>query len=147
MYPTLPRLLFAASLWCGCALPPHAAAQATPLAAPQASTAPAQAQAQALAGWWEEYSPSSNIVYFGADGTVKLHLKKGEIGNLRTLDGTWTVADDGKSVRMIFTVNGQTLDRRAALAFPGKEMVLTDPDGTLTRHRRHSGKLPDKYVW
>src|SRR5690242_12298230 len=39
-----------------------------------------------LVGVWREYSPSSNIVRFEKDGSTKLYLKKGEIGDLRTLD-------------------------------------------------------------
>lgn len=123
------------------------------LAPPLLSAQPVVAQARnmadnaaALAGWWEEYSPSSNIIQFLPDGTVRLYLKKGEIGNLRSLDGTWKLGDDKATVRMVFSVAGKSLDRSATLSFEGAEMVLTD-GGTQTRHRRHSGKLPAVYSW
>lgn len=123
------------------------------LAPPLLRAPPAAAQtrnaaepAAALTGWWEEYSPSSNIVQFLSDGTVRLYLKKGEIGNLRSLDGTWKLGADDASIQMVFSVSGKTLDRSAKLSFEGAEMVLTE-DGTQTRHRRHSGKLPAIFAW
>lgn len=102
--------------------------------------------ASTLVGRWEEFTPSSNIVEFVADGTIKLYLTKGEVGTLHTLDGTWKM-EDGDSVRMVFSVDGRTLARTAKLSFSGQEMVLTDGGGRQSKHRRHSGKLPDKYVW
>lgn len=126
---------------------------AVALAPPLLRAQPAAAQvrnaaepAAALSGWWEEYSPSSNIIQFQPDGTVRLYLKKGEIGNLRSLDGSWKLGGDKTTIQMVFSVAGKTLDRSAKLSFEGAEMVLTE-DGTQTRHRRHSGKLPATYIW
>ena len=50
---------------------------------------------EALAGWWEEYAPAPNIVHFGADGTVSLYLKPGEVGTLRKMVGTWKIQKGG----------------------------------------------------
>ncbi len=122
-----------------------------PMFPAHAQEAPAKASAQdasaTLAGWWEEYTPSSNIVQFLPDGTVRLYLKKDEIGALRTLDGTWKLANDQTSIEMVFTVLGRTLNRQAQISFEGAEMVLTDSGAKKTRHRRHSGQLPAVYRW
>ncbi len=101
---------------------------------------------KALVGWWEEYAPSSNIVHFGADGTVVLYLKQGEVGPLRGLKGSWKIEDDG-ALQMRFVVRGHTQNSRLNVTFPGSEMVLEDANGVLTKHRRHSGKLPESYLW
>ena len=120
-------------------LPAHAQEAATQASTPDAATA--------LAGWWEEYSPSSNIVQFLPDGTVRLYLKKDEIGALRSLDGTWKLENNQTTIEMVFTVLGRTLNRQAQIAFEGAEMVLTDSGAKKTRHRRHSGQLPAVYRW
>lgn len=101
---------------------------------------------EALVGWWEEYAPSSNIVHFRADGMVALYLKQGEVGPLHELKGTWEIEGDG-SLQMRFVVRGHTQNSRLEVSFPGTEMVLKDANGILTRHRRHSGKLPESYLW
>ncbi|EJE49458.1 hypothetical protein PMI14_05977 [Acidovorax sp. CF316] len=112
-----------------------------------AASAVVQDTATALVGWWEEYSPSSNIVQFLPDGTVRLYLKKGEIDALRSLDGTWKVASDPTGIEMVFTVRGRTLTRRAQISFEGPEMVIHEGKTQPTRHRRHSGQLPEAYLW
>lgn len=98
-----------------------------------------------VAGMWDEVPPGENLVSFTQEGACKLYLKKGEIGELRSMDGTWTVGDDGK-LEITFTVNGQTLTQNAKVKFEGEEMVLTDEKGLETRHRRHIGPIPDKYL-
>lgn len=120
-------------------LPAHAQEPTTRASTPDAATA--------LAGWWEEYSPSSNIVQFLPDGTVRLYLKKDEIGALRTLDGTWKLENNQTTIDMVFTVLGRTLNRSAQISFEGPEMVLTENGAKKTRHRRHSGPLPAVYRW
>jgi len=103
-------------------------------------------QATRLVGWWKEYSPSSNLIHFSQDGTVKLLLKKGEIGDLHSLDGTWAIVKES-NVQMVFSANGETHARDATLSFSDNEMILIEADGTETRHRRHSGAIPKKYLW
>lgn len=140
-----PIALAASLAFCGFALP---ALQAHAQGTPAAAAAVAQDTATALQGWWEEYSPSSNIVQFLPDGTVKLYLKKGEIDELRSLDGTWKMESDGKTIEMLFTVRGRTLTRRAEISFDGAEMVINEKKAARpTRHRRHSGQLPEAYLW
>lgn len=112
-----------------------------------AAKATTQDAATALAGWWEEYAPSSNIVQFRPDGTVKVYLKKDEIGTLRTLDGTWKLENDQTTIEMVFTVRERSLTRRAQISFEGPEMVITENGSKQTRHRRHSGQLPAAYNW
>src|SRR5690349_12216681 len=68
-----------------------------------------------LVGVWREYSPSSNVVKFDQDGTTTLYLKKGEIGNLRTLDGKWSV-DDAGMLSIVYAVAGKTMTLRARLS-------------------------------
>ncbi len=96
-------------------------------------------------GMWDEVPPGENLVSFTQEGACKIYLKKGEIGELRSMDGTWTVTDDGK-LEITFTVNGQTLTQNAKVKLEGEEMVLTDEKGVETRHRRHIGPIPDKYL-
>lgn len=141
-WPSLRILALAALATLGMAhplLPAHAQDAGTRAAAPDA--------AATLAGWWEEYSPSSNIVQFRPDGTVKVYLKKDEIGTLRTLDGTWKLDSDQTTIEMVFTVRERTLTRRAQISFEGPEMVITENGSKKTRHRRHSGQLPAAYNW
>lgn len=101
-----------------------------------------------LIGQWEEFSPSQNFVDFHEDGRVAVYLKKGEIGDLKTLDGTWSI-DDEQQLRVDFTVNGQTFGRMAGLRFENDEMLLQELDatGNITRHRRREGPLPEDYRW
>lgn len=99
-----------------------------------------------VVGWWEEYSPSSNIVHFSHDGTVQLLLKKGEVGDLHSLDGTWRISHDGV-LHIVFSLSGRTLARDARISFKNDEMILTEAEGTETRHRRHSGVLPGEFTW
>ena len=102
--------------------------------------------AHKLAGWWEEYSPSSNIVHFSEDGTFKLMLKKDEIMNMRSLPGTWKLLEDG-NLELTVTLGEKSMTRVQKLGFENGEMLLTSPDGSVTRHRRHSGVLPEAYNW
>ncbi|MBP6750597.1 MAG: hypothetical protein KA144_13245 [Xanthomonadaceae bacterium] len=101
-----------------------------------------------LIGQWEEYSPSRNFVDFYEDGRVAVYLKRGEVGDLKTLDGTWSI-DDEQQLRVDFTVNGQTFGRIAGLRFENGEMLLKELDATgqITRHRRREGALPEDYRW
>jgi hypothetical protein len=99
-----------------------------------------------LVGVWREYSPSSNIVRFDKDGTATLYLKKGEIGNLRTLDGKWSVDESGM-LSVVYTVQGRSMTLQARLSYEGEEMVLTEAGGERTKHRRHTGPIPEIYVW
>jgi hypothetical protein len=103
-------------------------------------------QAAKLVGWWKEYYPSSNLVQFTPDGTVRLMLRKGEIGDLHELVGTWEILDN-QVIQMSFSANGKTLVRDAKLTVSDDSMTLTDENGGKTKHRRHSGKLPNEYVW
>jgi hypothetical protein len=99
-----------------------------------------------LVGEWEELSPSRNYVDFFADGRVVLHLKKGEIGDLKTLDGTWAI-DGDNALTVTFTVKGNRFSDLAQLSFDGDEMLLTKESGGETRHRRRGGVLPEEYRW
>jgi hypothetical protein len=99
-----------------------------------------------IVGVWREYSPSSNVVRFEKDGATRLYLKKGEIGNLRTLDGKWTVSDAGM-LSIIYTVGEKSMTLEAKLSYEGEEMILTEANGTQTRHRKHVGPIPDIYLW
>ena len=99
-----------------------------------------------LTGMWMEYSPSSNLVRFERDGGTRLYLKKGEIGNLRALEGTWSVSESG-ILTVTYTVATKSITLEARLTFEGEEMVLTESDGAQTRHRRHTGPVPEIYLW
>ena len=99
-----------------------------------------------LVGVWREYSPSSNIVRFEKDGSTKLYLKKGEIGDLRTLDGKWSVSESGM-LSVIYTVGAKSMTLEARLSYQGDEMILTEASGEQTKHRRHTGPIPEIYVW
>jgi len=102
--------------------------------------------ADRLVGVWREYSPSSNIVEFSADRSTKLYLKKGEIRDLRSLDGKWTVSDTGM-LSITYLVGEKTLTLEALLSYAGEEMILTEKSGEQTKHRKHVGPIPEIYVW
>ena len=97
-----------------------------------------------VVGLWDELPPGENLVSFAKEGACKIYLKKGEIGDLRSMDGTWTIGGDGK-LEITFSINGQTIAQKATIKFDGEEMILTDDGGIVTRHRRHSGPIPDKF--
>lgn len=99
-----------------------------------------------IVGWWEEYSPSSNLVNFTGDGTVKLLLRQGEIGDLHSLEGTWKLSETGV-IHIVFSVNGQTIEKDCQVSFRGNDLIFTEADGQETKHRRHSGIPPKEYVW
>lgn len=103
-------------------------------------------QSVKLTGWWKEFSPSSNLIHFAQDGSVRIMLRKGEIGNLRSLNGTWKITKKN-IVHLVFHARGKTMERDEKLSFKGDEMILTNWKGAKTRHRRHSGPLPEKYDW
>jgi hypothetical protein len=98
-----------------------------------------------LVGKWMEYSPSSNLIAFDADGKVKIFLKKGEIGDLRSLNGTWTVK--GGMMTATFVMEGVPISNAGKLTFDKGEMQLIDKTGVVTHHRRHQGPIPSQYAW
>ena len=99
-----------------------------------------------LVGVWREYSPSSNVVQFFRDGTTKLYLKKGEIRDLRSLDGKWIVSDSGM-LAITYAVGEKVLTLEARLSYVGEEMILTEKSGEQTKHVKHVGPIPAIYVW
>jgi len=111
------------------------------------NAAPAQNDLRgALIGTWAEYQPGTNLVQFAKDGSWKLYLTKGEIGELHTLDGKWVLTGDDKLAVTVYSPAGSAV-LVATLTFEGEEMVLTDEKGVQTRHRRHQGPIPERYRW
>jgi len=111
-----------------------------------AHTRAAADEAGKLVGLWHEYSPSDNLVNFTADGHVVMYLRKGEIGDLRTLEGNWVLPGNGM-LTVKFTAQGQSVEQSNKLSFEGDEMILTDDKGEQTRHRRYTGALPAWTQW
>jgi hypothetical protein len=102
--------------------------------------------AERLVGLWFQDIGSENLVRFGADRTVSLYLRKGELADLRSLDGKW-VLDDDNAITMTFSVMGKSFSQKGKISFEGDAMVLTDPKGERTHHRRHTGPLPEWTKW
>ena len=98
-----------------------------------------------VVGTWHEYTPTDNLIAFAKDGSWKLYLKKGEVGELRTLGGKWWV-EEGMLIVVIIK-DSQHQRTSALLSFEDGEMVLTDAAGVKTRHRRHKGPIPRQYRW
>ena len=94
----------------------------------------------------KEVRESDNVVTFATDQTLKLHLKKGEKGDLRSLDGTWQM-DAGGTLKIELTVDGKQVPQTMKVSFEGGEMIFTDEDGRRTWHMRHEGPLPEQYRW
>ncbi len=111
-----------------------------------APTRAAADDAAKLVGLWHEYSPSDNLVKFDADGHVMMYLRKGEIADLRTLEGNWTLASDGM-LTVTFTALGRTIAQTNKLSFADDEMIITDDKGQETKHRRYTGDLPAWTKW
>lgn len=99
-----------------------------------------------LVGLWREYYPSSNVVQFFRDGTTKLYLRKGEIRDLRSLNGKWVVSNSGM-LTIIYTVGDKSLMLEARLAYENEEMTLTEKNGDQTKHRKHVGPIPEVFQW
>jgi len=102
--------------------------------------------ADRLVGVWREYHPSSNVVQFYKDGTTKLYLKKGEIRDLRSLDGKWVITDTGM-LAITYAVGDKSLTLEARVTFENEEMILIEKNGDQTKHRKHVGPIPQVYVW
>ena len=106
-----------------------------------------ESPATKIIGQWREYDPSNNLVEFAKDGTWKMFLKKGEIPNLRVIDGTWVLANDGTLTVMPHFLGKKVEPDVSKLSFEGDELVLTQGKSGKTSHRRHKGPLPDEYQW
>lgn len=112
-----------------------------------AADEPAPITGAALDGYWQEYSPSNNLIQLTADGKVKILLKKGEIADFHSLDGTWVISTDN-NIKMDFFVGGKLMTSvTGKIIIKGDEMILLDPDGSETKHRKHIGELPKEFVW
>jgi hypothetical protein len=98
-----------------------------------------------LIGLWDELPLGTNLVEYTKDGTWKLYLQKGEIGNLHAAIGTWTLAADG-TLKMTLKLNGENKIITNKLSFDHDQMILA-LNGDLTRHRRHKGPIPARFVW
>jgi uncharacterized protein (TIGR03066 family) len=83
-------------------------------------------------------------VTFAANGLLKLHLKKGEKGDQRALNGTWEMEGDAK-LKMEIVAEGEKNEQAMTVSFEGDEMVFTDSDGRRTWHSRHEGPRPERH--
>jgi hypothetical protein len=86
---------------------------------------------------------SDNMVTFASDGTLKLHVKKTESAAPR-ITGKWKL-DNAGAMEMELVVNEKSETQTMQLTFEGDEMILTDPAGRRTWHKRHEGPLPAEY--
>jgi hypothetical protein len=125
---------------------PASASSATAASAIESNADRLASPRASLVGQWEEFSPSRNFVDFFEDGRVVLYLKRGEIGDLKELEGTWTL-DDANNFSVEFGVNGQRIVQSAKLSFENDEMLLIDDKGATSRHRKRNGPLPEDYRW
>jgi hypothetical protein len=116
----------------------------TLLAGMQQAALAQDARQTRLVGLWDEISPSSNLVLFGGDGSIKLYLKKGEVRDLRALNGKWTLLENG-TLNIVFTEKDKSFGWSPILKFEGEEMILIDDKGEKTRHRRHLGPIPERF--
>ena len=117
-------------------------------AAASAAVAQDRGLAARLVGTWREYSPTDNLVSFSKAGEWRLYLRKGEIQNLKSLDGRWSVSDPAGTLAIVLMLGGKEKPMPPAkLSFEGEEMILTDEAGKQTRHRRHRGPLPAEFSW
>ena len=98
-----------------------------------------------LIGLWDELPLGNNLVEYTKDGTWKLYLEKGEIGNMHAAIGTWTLAADG-TLKMTLKLNGEKKIITNKLSFDHDDMILA-LNGDITRHRRHKGPIPARFVW
>ena len=105
-----------------------------------------------LVGTWQEtryetmskrVKESDNMVTFASDGTLKLHFKKTESAAPQ-ITGKWKL-DAAGAMEMELVVNEKSETQTMQLSFEGDEMILTDPKGRRTWHKRHEGPLPEPY--
>jgi uncharacterized protein (TIGR03066 family) len=99
-----------------------------------------------VVGMWQEFHPGDNLVYFAKDGTWKLFLKKGEIGDERALNGTWKISKEGV-LTVVVKVGDKEQKDSTQVRFEGDEMVLSSKSTKETRHRRHTGPIPERFNW
>lgn len=115
------------------------------LASPPASQAAPPTRDQII-GLWLEFHPGDNLCYYAKDGTYRIYLKKGEIGEMRTLDGTWVLQPNGQLVHTV-SVNGKELLIKTRVNYDGVDLEVTAEDGSVTTCRRHKGPIPDRFNW
>jgi hypothetical protein len=104
-------------------------------------------QAEQIVGLWKEYSPSTNYVRFYKNGSLQLLLKKGEVRDLRVLDGVWSISEKS-DLLLKMSMNGKVFHTKSfRLVFRDQEMIMIDEKGEETKHRRHAGQPPSEYIW
>ena len=117
------------------------------LIAVRPSAVHAESLKEKIVGTWLETGKSDNLVSLKADGSYRIFLKKGEIDDRHFLEGTWSLTPDMIITLRIKVPSGKTQDFHAKVSFEGEEMILTDEDKVVTRHRRLKGAVPDRFVW
>jgi len=118
--------------------------------APAAMSAePLTASEQQLVGIWEEYSPSSNVVQFYPDRSMRIYLtqEEGAQMKLHWIEANWSVSPESM-LTLNFSANGKSFSQSVKLVFEDKEMWLVDKEkNSTTKHHRITGEIPGKYRW
>ncbi len=103
---------------------------------------------QRMVGMWQAQAPSTNVVQFFPDHTLRVYLTKKQGGPTKQhwYNGTWTITPQARLL-VDMTVNGEVMHKEARVVFEGENMSLVDDRMYETRHRRLDGKLPNEYNW
>ena len=112
------------------------------------SAEPLTSTEQKLVGTWEEYEPSSNVVRYYSDRTIRLYLTEEEGSDTGThyIEGSWSISPDS-TLTMNLSANGRSLTQTVKVVFKNDEMWLVDEEKGETKHRRLAGDIPEKYRW
>lgn len=104
-----------------------------------------------LIGIWQEYEPTSNVVQFFPDHTMRIYLTKEERAkmNINVIEANWTVSPKSVLTLNFTAKNGKTFSQSINLEYKGEEMWLVDEGKPTTKHHRLKGEgdIPATYKW
>lgn len=106
---------------------------------------------QRLVGIWQEYEPTSNVVQFFDNHTMRIYLTKEERAQMKInfIEANWTISDKGVLTLNFTSKTGKSFSQSINLEYKGEEMWLVDEGKSATKHHRLKAEsdIPATYKW
>ncbi len=104
-----------------------------------------------LVGIWQEYEPTSNVVQFFPDRTMRIYLTKEEREQMKVdfIPATWMVSPESVLTLTFTAKSGKSFSQSITLEYKGEEMWLVNENKPTTKHHRlnSAGDIPNIYKW
>lgn len=81
-----------------------------------------------VVGLWQSKDGEKQLMEFFEDGSFRVKVKDGELGDFQNLSGKWIVLRDGR-LKLELSALGITQAVLGDLKFEGEEMILSDETG------------------